>query len=62
MNSASFADALAVVKNAKTFTDGDYAKTFVLDVANELLDDFSDKDKIIKQIKDIPLFARTVHN
>ena len=31
----------------------------MLDVANE---DFSDKDKIIKQMKGMPLSARTVHN
>eukprot|EP00079_Xenopus_tropicalis_P009770 XP_002934073.2 PREDICTED: general transcription factor II-I repeat domain-containing protein 2A-like [Xenopus tropicalis] len=32
----------------------------MLDVANELFDDFSDKDKIIKRIKDMPLSARNV--
>lgn len=61
-NSASFADSLAIVRNGKPFTDGEYAKTFMLDVANELFDDFSDKDKIIKRIKDMPLSANTVHN
>ena len=34
----------------------------MLDVANELFDDFSDKEKIIKRIKDMPLSAKTVHN
>ena len=48
--------------NGKPFTDGEYAKTFMLDVANELFDDFLDKDKIIKRIKDMPLLARTVHD
>ncbi|CAL1537675.1 unnamed protein product [Lymnaea stagnalis] len=33
----------------------------MLDVANELFDDFSD-EKIFKRIKDMPLSARTVHN
>ena len=33
-----------------------------LDVANELFDDFSNKDKIIKRIKDMPLSARAVHD
>ncbi|KAL6476460.1 hypothetical protein MHYP_G00149590 [Metynnis hypsauchen] len=47
-NSASFAGALAIVRNGKPFTDGEYAKTFMLDVANELFDDFSDKDKSFK--------------
>uniref|UniRef100_A0A3Q0RY82 HAT C-terminal dimerisation domain-containing protein n=1 Tax=Amphilophus citrinellus TaxID=61819 RepID=A0A3Q0RY82_AMPCI len=61
-NSASFAGALAIVRNGKPFTDGEYAKTFMLDVANELFDDFLNKDKIIKRIKDMPLSARTVHN
>uniref|UniRef100_A0A803JPN2 DUF4371 domain-containing protein n=1 Tax=Xenopus tropicalis TaxID=8364 RepID=A0A803JPN2_XENTR len=59
-NSASFAGALAIVRNGKPFTDGEYAKTFMLDIANELFDDFSDKDKVIKRIKDMPLSARTV--
>ena len=43
-NSASFAGALAIVRNGKPFTDGEYAKTFMLDVANELFDDFPNKD------------------
>uniref|UniRef100_A0A3Q3DRZ8 HAT C-terminal dimerisation domain-containing protein n=1 Tax=Hippocampus comes TaxID=109280 RepID=A0A3Q3DRZ8_HIPCM len=61
-NSASFAAAFAIVRNGKPFTDGEYAKAFMLDVANELFDDFSDKDKITKRIKDMPLSARTVHD
>ena len=48
-NSASF--ACTIVRNGKPFTDGEYAKAFVLDVANELFDDFSDKEKIIKREK-----------
>ena len=47
-NSASFAGALAIVRNGKPFTDGEYAKTFMLDVAH-----FPNKDKIIKRIKAI---------
>ena len=61
-NSASFAGTLAIVRNGKPFTDGEYAKTFMLDVANELFGDFSDKDKIIKRIKTMPLSARTLHD
>ncbi|KAK7938605.1 hypothetical protein WMY93_001931 [Mugilogobius chulae] len=61
-NSASFAGSLAIVRNGKPFTDGDFAKAFMLDVANELFDDFANKDKIIKRIKDMPLSARTVHD
>ncbi|XP_034019583.1 zinc finger BED domain-containing protein 5-like [Thalassophryne amazonica] len=61
-NSASFAGSLAIVRNGKPFTDGEYAKTFILDVTNELFDDFSDKDKIIRRIKDMPLSAKTVHD
>uniref|UniRef100_A0A8C5I7P3 Uncharacterized protein n=1 Tax=Gouania willdenowi TaxID=441366 RepID=A0A8C5I7P3_GOUWI len=49
-NSASFAGSLAIVRNGKPFTDGEYAKTFMLDV------------KIIKQIQDMPLSARTIHD
>uniref|UniRef100_A0A3Q2STM4 SPIN-DOC-like zinc-finger domain-containing protein n=1 Tax=Fundulus heteroclitus TaxID=8078 RepID=A0A3Q2STM4_FUNHE len=59
-NSASFAGSLAIAMNRKPFTDGEYAKTFMLDVANELFDDLPNKDKIIKRIKDMPLSARTV--
>uniref|UniRef100_A0A3B5B0A8 Uncharacterized protein n=1 Tax=Stegastes partitus TaxID=144197 RepID=A0A3B5B0A8_9TELE len=59
-NSASFAGSLAIVRNGKPFTDGEYAKTFMLDVANELFDDLPNKDKIIKRIQDMPLSARTV--
>uniref|UniRef100_A0A3Q2VSS4 HAT C-terminal dimerisation domain-containing protein n=1 Tax=Haplochromis burtoni TaxID=8153 RepID=A0A3Q2VSS4_HAPBU len=55
---SSFAGALAIVRNGKPFTDGEYAKTLMLD---ELFNDFSDKDKIIKRIKDMPLLA-TVHD
>ena len=60
--STSFAGALATVRNGKPFTNGDYAKAFILDVANELFDDFSDKEKMIKRVKDMPLSARTVHD
>jgi len=34
----------------------------MLDVANELFEDFSNKDRIIKRIKDMPLSAKTVHD
>ena len=34
----------------------------MLDVANELFEGFSNKDKIIKRIKELPLSARTVHD
>ncbi|KAJ3588721.1 hypothetical protein NHX12_009575 [Muraenolepis orangiensis] len=61
-NSPSFAGSLAIVRNGKPFTDGEYAKTFMLDVANELFDDLPNKDKIIKRIQDMPLSARTVHD
>lgn len=61
-NSASSAGALAFVKNGEPFTDGEYAKAFMLDVANELFDDLLDKEKIIKCIKDMSLSARTVHD
>ena len=61
-NSASFAASLAIAKNGKPFTDGEYGKRFMLDVANELFEDFSNKDKIIKRIKELPLSARTVHD
>ncbi|CAJ1057641.1 hypothetical protein NHX12_016806%2C partial [Xyrichtys novacula] len=61
-NSASFAGSLPIMRNGKPFTDGEYAKTFMLDVANELFDDLPNKDKIIKRIQDMPLSARTVHD
>uniref|UniRef100_A0A096ME29 DUF4371 domain-containing protein n=1 Tax=Poecilia formosa TaxID=48698 RepID=A0A096ME29_POEFO len=62
-NSASFAGSLAIARNGKPFTDGEYAKTFMLDVANELFDDLLNKDKIIRQTQPLlPLLARTVHD
>ena len=48
-NSASFSCSLAVVRNGKLFTDGEFSKKFLLDVANELFEDFLDKDRIIKR-------------
>ena len=50
-NSASFAASLAIVKSGKPFTDGEYAKIFMFDVVNELFEDFSNKEKIIKKLK-----------
>uniref|UniRef100_A0A672ZSE0 Uncharacterized protein n=1 Tax=Sphaeramia orbicularis TaxID=375764 RepID=A0A672ZSE0_9TELE len=55
VQASHFAGSLAIVRNGNPFTDGEYAKTFMLDVANELFDDFLDKDKIIKRIKQMPL-------
>uniref|UniRef100_A0A3B3BWL0 SPIN-DOC-like zinc-finger domain-containing protein n=1 Tax=Oryzias melastigma TaxID=30732 RepID=A0A3B3BWL0_ORYME len=55
-NSPSFAGSLAIVRNKKPFTDGEYAKTFML------FDDLPNKDKIMKRIQDMPLLARTVHD
>jgi len=34
----------------------------MLDVANKLFEDFSNKDRIMKRIKDMPLSAKTVYN
>lgn len=56
----NFAGHLVIVTNGKPFTDGEYAKTRTLDVAN--VDEFSYKDKIIKQIKDMSLSGRIVHD
>ena len=53
--------ALAIVKNGKPFTDGEYAKNLMLDVANELFDDFPNKTRLSKEL-DMPLSARTVHD
>uniref|UniRef100_A0A3B5AF36 Uncharacterized protein n=1 Tax=Stegastes partitus TaxID=144197 RepID=A0A3B5AF36_9TELE len=58
-NSASFAGSLAIVRNGQPFTNGEYAKTFMLDEASERFDDLPNKDKIIKRIQDMPLSART---
>lgn len=56
------AEALAIVRNRKPFTDGEYAKAFMLDIAIELSDDFPNKDTIIKPIQDMPLLTRTVYD
>lgn len=42
---------LAIVIIRKIFTYGKYVKTFMLDAANELFDDFLDKDEKIKRLK-----------
>ena len=60
--STSFDCALAIVSNRKLFQEREYADAFIIDVTNELFDDFSDKDKLTKQIKCMPLSARTVHD
>lgn len=54
---ASFEGASSIVKNEKPFTVGEFAKNLMLDLANELFDDFHNKDKVIKNIKDMPLSA-----
>ena len=61
-NLASFAASIAIVTNGKPLTDGEYAKAFMHHVANELFEDFLDKDKAITRIKDLPLSARTVYD
>ena len=50
------------MKKGKPFKDCEYAKIRMLDVANKLFEAFSNKDKIIKRIKDMPLSARTAHD
>lgn len=61
-NAASFAAALGIVRHGKPFTDGEYVKSCMLNMATELFADFPNKEKIIQKIKDVPLSARTVHD
>ena len=54
--------SFAIVRNGKPFTDGKYAKKLMHDVANQRFENFSDKNKIIKRIKDMSLSAKTVND
>lgn len=56
------AGALADLRNGESVTGGEDAKAVTLDAAIELFDGFSDKDKILKGIKDMPLSARMMSN
>ena len=42
-NSASFAGSLAIVRSGRPYADVEYARKFILDVSNELFDNFRDK-------------------
>jgi len=57
---ASFAAALAIGRNGKPFSDGEYLKTAFIQCSEHLFDDFKNKTEILARIKEIPLSARTV--
>jgi len=57
---ASFEISKIIAKHGKPLSDGDYIKESLLECAPSLFDDFSNKDKIIQRIKDMPISRNTV--
>uniref|UniRef100_H3ACP9 DUF4371 domain-containing protein n=1 Tax=Latimeria chalumnae TaxID=7897 RepID=H3ACP9_LATCH len=62
LNSATFAGAFEIIREGKPFTDGEYVKRCMLNIGKELFEEFPNKDKILQQIQDMPLSAKTVHD
>ncbi|GBN05242.1 hypothetical protein AVEN_57670-1 [Araneus ventricosus] len=61
-NLASFGVSLEIAKRGKPFTDGEYVKDCFIHASEELFRDFKNKAEIMKKIKDLPLFAKTVQD
>lgn len=57
---ASFAVSNVIAKRGKPFCDGEYIKDLMLETAPFLFEDFSNKDKIMQRIKDLPITRNTV--
>nr|XP_014351068.1 PREDICTED: general transcription factor II-I repeat domain-containing protein 2-like [Latimeria chalumnae] len=62
LNSATFAGTFHIIREGKPFMDGEYVKRCMLNIGKELFEEFPNKDKILQQIKDRPLSAKTVHD
>ncbi|GBM35109.1 hypothetical protein AVEN_40335-1 [Araneus ventricosus] len=60
LNLASFAVSLEISKRGKPFTDDEYVKDCFIRASEELFRDFKNKAEIMKKIKDLPLFSKTV--
>ena len=57
---AGFAFSKVIAQHGKPFSDEDYIKEAWLECAPFLLDNFSEKEKIIQRIKDLSLSRKTV--
>ncbi|XP_060864294.1 SCAN domain-containing protein 3-like [Metopolophium dirhodum] len=57
---ASSAVSNVIAKRGKPFCDGEYIKDLMLETAPFLFEDFSNKDKIMQRIKDLPITRNTV--
>ena len=62
MVSASFSLSYSIAKHGKPFNDGEFLKSAFMDCAPFLLDDFKNKDAIIKRIEEYPISRNTVKN
>jgi hypothetical protein len=58
--SASFDVAKSIAIRGKPFGDGDFIKMAWLDCADNLFNDFNNKDKIIQRIKDLSISRNTI--
>jgi hypothetical protein len=58
--SASFDVAKSIAVRGKPFSDGDFIKMSWLDCADNLFQDFDNKDAIIQRIKDLSISRNTV--
>ncbi|GBN57178.1 hypothetical protein AVEN_185312-1 [Araneus ventricosus] len=54
--------SLEIAKRGKPFADGEYVKDCFIRASEELFRDFKNKAEIMKKIKDLPLFAKTVQD
>ena len=60
--SASFSLSYSIAKHGKPFSDGEFLKSAFMDCAPFVVDDFKNKDAIIKRIEELPIFRNTVEN
>uniref|UniRef100_H3A3U8 Uncharacterized protein n=1 Tax=Latimeria chalumnae TaxID=7897 RepID=H3A3U8_LATCH len=60
LTAAAFAGTLEMIQTGRPLTDAAYLKRSLLKMAPFLFAEFKEKDKIIQQIQDLPLSARTV--
>ncbi|XP_022904349.1 zinc finger BED domain-containing protein 5-like [Onthophagus taurus] len=59
-SAASYAATYVIARHSKPFQEGEFLKEVWLACASSLYDDFDNKDKIIRCIKDTPLSRNTV--
>ncbi|KAF8781431.1 hypothetical protein HNY73_011825 [Argiope bruennichi] len=62
VNLESFAVSLEITKSGNAFTDGEYVKDCFIHAFEELFRDLKNKAEIMKNMKDLPLSAKTVQD